>query len=225
MAAMVVQEPLAKLTAPQPRRSVWIGPFEQLVGAGYALLTAERHGIWTRSRRSYHERIRQPLVPRLLQHLATGGDDEVVQAWIAGFYFNAAKQRLVWADERLLRAFGAVPCAACASGPWCNGGEIAKIVEAVKRGVEHTEEQHQRRLSSMSALVAAHDAEGPLRLLRASVNLRKHSVFPEALHEVESRLPERRQMRLACDVFRLLVDSYLELLACFPHAIKAGRSR
>jgi hypothetical protein len=37
--------------------TVWIGPYEQLHGAGFALLAATRHGVHRRDLSNYHMRV------------------------------------------------------------------------------------------------------------------------------------------------------------------------
>ena len=52
--------------------SVWVGPFEQLQGAGYSLLAAKRHGIYTRDTFNYHARVRSKIVALILEQDVTG---------------------------------------------------------------------------------------------------------------------------------------------------------
>jgi hypothetical protein len=52
--------------------SVWVGPYEQLHGAGFSLLGAKRHGIYARDICDYHVRVRTKIVALILQHDATG---------------------------------------------------------------------------------------------------------------------------------------------------------
>jgi hypothetical protein len=42
--------------------SVWVGPYEQLHGAGFSLLGAKRHGIYARDICDYHVRVRTKIV-------------------------------------------------------------------------------------------------------------------------------------------------------------------
>jgi hypothetical protein len=210
-------EGLARLTAP-PEGTVWIGPFEQLAGAGYALLTAHRLGIGTRGRRiNYHDEVRRTVIPTLVAHLKDGSAAApMVTKWLAGFYFNAAKQRLVWTDERLLRGFVATGCSGCSWRSGYVGGDMPKVVELANLCVDHAMACRKKQLIHTAQLIRAHDLSGPLMLLRRGVNARKHSLYPELQHTIEGRVPETQQVRFARDVFDLLVEAYAELLQWCP---------
>jgi hypothetical protein len=198
-----------------------VGPFEQLSGAGYALTIAIRFGVGRQYRRlGYHDRVRRPLIPRLVAYLNTDEPDEIVADWRASFYFNAAKQRIVWADERLLRAAATASCPRCDWPSPYRGSDIAKIVEATTRHIEHSE-THQKPLTTTSEIVRLHQPGEALRQLRASVNLRKHSIYPEELHVREGATAESEQLRLACNVFVRLVAAYCELEGWAPR-LKRG---
>jgi hypothetical protein len=199
---------------------VWNGPFEQLTGAGYSLLAAEAHGIGKRSRRDYHNQVRRPLVARLIHHLDSGTADATVENWLAGFYFNAAKQRLVWSGERLLRALASVPCPhADLPRQYARDKAVRReILAAAKTCVAHAEATHGPGLPRTSALVKAHEAGGSLAALNDDVNARKHSLYPDAVITAGAQKPEHEQVKLSCDAFAMLVDSYLELVAWAPRA-------
>jgi hypothetical protein len=47
---------------------VWVGPYEQLHGAGYSLLRPQRHGIYRHNICNYRARIRTKIVTSILQH-------------------------------------------------------------------------------------------------------------------------------------------------------------
>ena len=97
--------------------TVWIGPYEQLHGAGFALLAAARHGVHQRDLSNYHLRVRTNIVQIILEHDELGkvADRFAFDNAMAGFYFNSAIQRIVWASERLIKTFVSVPCLATAS--------------------------------------------------------------------------------------------------------------
>jgi hypothetical protein len=104
---------LKKLTCPA-HDSVWLGPFEQLVGGGYALLAAVQHGIHRRDLNNhYNSRVQARVVSHIESFLLSApvADPRGFEDWTSGFYFKSAIQRIVWAGERLLLTFAAVDCA------------------------------------------------------------------------------------------------------------------
>jgi len=102
---------LKKLQCPS-YNSPWLGPFEQLVGAGYALLAAIQHRIYSRNLEQYNLRVQQGIISHIegfflgQNVLDPNGFDD----WVAGFYFNCGIQRTVWAAERLLLTCAAANC-------------------------------------------------------------------------------------------------------------------
>lgn len=91
-----IRASLKKLTCPT-YDSVWLGPFEQLVGSGYALLAAERYGIHQRNLDRYNERVQRKIV-EYLDHLSLGDVQPHLSGlndWFSGFYFKAGIQRIV----------------------------------------------------------------------------------------------------------------------------------
>ena len=132
---------LAKLCLPDSKTAVWIGHFEQLAGWGYALLAAEEYGIESRSRWRYYDKVRRPLIPHLMRYLHSAVTDSIVKNWLAGFYFNSAKQRLVWTGERLLRTVGILPCPLGDLPPQYTAKRAnrEKITDAAKTTLVHVE--------------------------------------------------------------------------------------
>jgi len=107
-----ILDPLQKLPCPT-FDSVWLGPFEQLLGAGYALLSATKHGIYTRSLDSHYNQAVQAKVTSHLRRIFSETDvssADRFEDWVSGFYFNSAIQRMVWAGERLLLTCSAIDC-------------------------------------------------------------------------------------------------------------------
>ncbi|MHB8413007.1 MAG: hypothetical protein ACYDDI_13825 [Candidatus Acidiferrales bacterium] len=102
---------LKKLQCPS-YNSRWLGPFEQLVGAGYALLAAIQRRIYSRNLEQYNPRVQKKVTSHIesffsgKQMLDARGFDD----WLAGFYFNSGIQRIVWAAERLLLTCAAANC-------------------------------------------------------------------------------------------------------------------
>ena len=218
----VVRAGLPRLVAPSSPSAVWNGPFEQLAGAAYALSAAEKHGLLRRSRRGYHDRVRRALPHGLLQYFATAKADAAIGDWLPGFYFNAAKQRLVWSGERLLRAFAAVPCRDGDLPPQCTKDRPLRreIIAAAQLCVDHAAATHKPGLPKTAAAVEAHQLGAPLEQLNDDVNARKHSLYPDAIISSLAQKPEREQVRLACETFVVLLDSYLELTSWSPSATR-----
>jgi hypothetical protein len=92
--------------------SAWVGPFEQLLGAGYALLAATKYGIYHRNLDHYNPQVQAKVTAHLeaLFVQSTVGDPCRFGDWVSGFYFNSAIQRIVWAGERLLLTCAVVDC-------------------------------------------------------------------------------------------------------------------
>jgi hypothetical protein len=95
-----------------PCGSVWLGPFEQLAGAGYALLASHRHGIYRRNLVRYYPRVQTRIASHLENFFSdvVRADVSIPDDWLSGFYFNSAIQRIVWAGECLLLTFAVVDC-------------------------------------------------------------------------------------------------------------------
>jgi hypothetical protein len=104
---------LQKLTTPQSFDSVWIGPFDQLVSAGYALLRAEKLGYGQRSLGIYYYRVHANVVDLIVASETADEDaprDPALRDFAGGIYFNAGMQRLTFGVERLVATFAGIPC-------------------------------------------------------------------------------------------------------------------
>jgi hypothetical protein len=104
---------LKKVSCPA-HNNVWLGPFEQPIGGGYALLAAVQHGIHGRDlNNNYNSRVQAKAVSHIESFFLSTPvtDPKGFDDWISGFYFKSAIQRIVWAGERLLFTFAAVKCA------------------------------------------------------------------------------------------------------------------
>lgn len=180
--------------------SAWLGPFEQLLGAGYALMCAIKHGIYQRTLDSYGPRVQAKIVGHLenfaVAHVPSdhaGFDD-----WLSGFYFNAAVQRIVWAGERLLFTCAAVECAcghrtteksvAEDKPGWkkVKSGALARLDHVQKDGTNLTTCRavlEQFRFKDASGKVREYrradalDRTKILAMLRYTVNNRKHRIY------------------------------------------------
>jgi hypothetical protein len=93
-------------------KSVWLGPFEQLTGAGYSLFAAIRYRIYERDLSRYNQRVQSVVVSEIekMFTVAEAPDHSGIGDWLSGFYFNSAIERIVWAGERLLLTLATVQC-------------------------------------------------------------------------------------------------------------------
>jgi hypothetical protein len=219
--------------------TVWIGPYEQLHGAGFALLAATRHGVHRRDLSNYHVRVRTRVVQTILEHDELGKvtDEFVFDNAIAGFYFNAAIQRIVWVSERLIKTFISVPCL-CGRGPVKNAGpkRFGDLLKDAKSRLDHLLADDKRTFPELSALLnqfaekqprkreSPYDPEKALAMLRYDVNNRKHAVYGTLASDRKSAgggcnvtpsywsdAPQDCQMHLACNSFDLVRRPYDEL--------------
>jgi len=218
--------------------TVWIGPYEQLHGAGFALLAATRHGVHRRDLSNYHSGVRTRVVQAILEHDKLGKvtDEFVFDNAIAGFFFNAAIQRIVWASERLIKTFISIPCI-CGRKREQNADarSFPKLLKDAKLRRDHLISEDKRTFPKLSALLnqfpdREHKRESPfdpqkaLAMLRYDVNNRKHSVYDSLARDRKSAgggcdvapsywsdAPQDCQMHLACNSFDLVRRAYDEL--------------
>jgi hypothetical protein len=239
-----VRVALEVLEVPQDR-SVWVGPFEQLQGAGYSLLAAKRHGIYTRDICNYHARVRSKIVALILEQDATGQvqDQPALDNALAGFYFNAAIQRIVWASERLIKTFVGIYCG-CGRDPeeHFNSRNFSKLLKDANLRLAHLKLQDKNEMIQTAGMLAQFpdeeykrenkfDAKFILAALRYDVNNRKHAIFgpstrdrrtsrrvPPAEALTWSSKPQNVQMQYACEAFHQICLSYKELMNWQPSA-------
>lgn len=219
--------------------TVWIGPYEQLHGAGFALLAATRHGVQQRDLSNYHMRVRAKVVQTILEHdrLGEATDRFAFDNAAAGFYFNAAIQRIVWAAERLIKTFISVPCL-CGRGHEknANSQSFVDLRNDARCRLVHLLSDDKRTFPELSALLnqfeekqwrkrdSPYDPEKALAMLRYDVNNRKHAVYGALARDRKSAggscnvtpgywsdAPQDRQMHLACNSFDVVCDAYNEL--------------
>lgn len=199
-----VLESLRKLRCPA-YNSVWIGPFEQLVGAGYALLLATRHGISGRNLENYNPRVQSQIISHIENNfLGRGGKDSRDFAdWASGFYFNSAIQRIVWAGERLLLTCAGTSCSCRkrnAEGAVSRERpDFPKILKGAMTRLDHVQNDHAINLSHCRAVMEQfnfQDSFGKKReyrrgdpldeakilaMLRYDINNRKHRIYGRSL--------------------------------------------
>lgn len=213
-----------------PDKSVWIGPFDQLVSSGYALLISARRGFETRNVSDYHGRVFTNVV-RLLQSDSCDTHPSL-NDYLLGFYFNAGFQRVVWAAERLLTTFAAVNCS-CGDNSYAIGRNAKNdqwprmkvVIPAAEKHLQHA--HFNAELLSFRALfdqmkednTFTCEQEKALRIFADEVNLRKHSVYDVAFlqrtrpkHANGTTWRPSDQLELAIYSFKLACCAYGELL-------------
>lgn len=223
--------------------SVWIGPYEQLHGAGYALLAADQHGVYERDFHNYHEKVRAKIVRLILEHPDTAAisDKSAFDNAVAGFYFNAAIQRIVWASERLIKTFVAIPCI-CKRPAEKNADSrnFGRLLQDSKLRMKHLISADKTNLPDTTAMLnqfptheynheSAFDSNFTLSMLRHDVNNRKHAVYGPLAQdrksarpgsntqpETWSGAPQDCQMHLACRAFEVVCRAYNELRGWHP---------
>ncbi len=237
----VVRDSLSGLACPNFGDSAWAAPFDQLTGAAYALLAAERHGY------SHHDQRRYRFQPHIRQHIASWisgysfpqhvSDHEATDELISGFYFNAAIQRMVWVSERLVSLFAALPCS-CGRKPelQIEGPKLPfhDFWKAASKRVDHLAFEHRCDMLQFGLVVLQmapdrhqreidFNPEMVLAMLRFSVKRRKPTLQSPDRPDGRDRLTwstaaPALQMRSTCDAFGLLSRAYNELLGWNPEA-------
>ena len=237
--AMTVREAIAALECPNYSDSVWAGPFEQIVGAAYALLAAERHGFSRHDERKYqfHAHVRENVAAWVAEEPFRPSDQSAFDDWVSGFYFNSALQRLVGAGEQLAAAFSAQGCP-CKKSPAGHHGRagVRQESQAALHFLEHLRSAHRQELPAMQAVLsqmsspasrrAAFDPEHALATLSAELHQRQAHA-PRQPELRAARLPARtswstagpeQQMALACAALTQLVRAYNQLAEWRPTA-------
>lgn len=240
--AMTVREALAALECPSYSDSVWVGSFEQLVGAAYALLAAERHGFSRRDERKYqyHAHVRENVAAWVAEEPFRPSDQSAFDDWVSGFYFNSALQRLVGAGTQLLTALAAQECSCGKLPAGRQHGRRAGFgqqCQAALRFLEHLRNAHRKELPEVQAVVQqispeqkrrapAFDPEKPLAVLHAEFwqrqthRLTRHEP-PAARARAKatwSTAGPEQQMAIACAAFAQLARAYNQLVEWQPAA-------
>ncbi len=232
----VVRNALKAIRLPEVG-TVWIGPYEQLHGAGFALLAATRHGVHRRDLSNYHVRVRTRIVQAILEHDELGKvtDTSIFDNAIAGFYFNAAIQRIVWASERLIKTFVGIPCP-CGRAPEKNAASrnFGMLLRDAKIRLGHLISDDKKTFPALSAVLnqfparehkreSRYNPKNALAMLRYDVNNRKHAVYGPYARDRKSAgdcdvqplywsdAPQDCQMHLACSSFVVVCRAYDEL--------------
>ncbi len=235
----LIKNALQGLKLPEPG-TVWIGPFEQLQGAAYALLAAERHGVYERNFHEYHAKVRAKVVALILQHAANEklSDKDAFDNAVAGFYFNSAIQRIVWAAERLVTAFVSVECSCCGAverSAICKTSHFSDFLKDARRRLKHIGSSGGQGFLEVSKFLqlftrkpyrreSPYDPGHILAMLQYDVNNRKHAIYGPLARDRKtadlrgnakpsrwSNAPQHVQMHLSCAAFEAVCRAYDEL--------------
>jgi hypothetical protein len=238
---------LRQIQAPMLHDSVWIGPFEQLVGAVFSLVEGEKRGFSRREYSPVYHPAVQCKIASLLRELEAGLDStqkDALDNWLSRYYFNSGIQRINFAAERLIATFAALPCV-CGSRPpeiTIRNNRPPKFrerLDGAQRRLTHVETEYSRSLPKSKAVLAQlgirYERDNPfdpakgLAMIRQDVNSRKHSVYkrsetldslppPASGTTTWSNAGSHARMGTAVDCVELVVAAYGEMLAWFPRA-------
>jgi hypothetical protein len=238
---------LSQIQVPIVFDSVWIGPFEQLVGAVFSLIESEKRGFSRREHSAVYHPAVQCKITALLAELEAGVKrkrQDALEFWLSRYYFNSGIQRINFAAERLIATFAALPCN-CGKRPpeiTSRNNRAPKFtdrLDGAQRRLTHVETEHRSSLPEMKAVIGQlspynrndpFDPKKGLAMIRRDVNNRKHSVYKRA--ETLDALPRptsgavtwsnagsNARMGTAVECVELVVGSYSELLAWYPRAM------
>ena len=232
----LVRQSLADLEGPRFNDSVWVAPYELLMGTAYALLAAERHGYSGRDNRKYeyHTHVREVIAKMVAEHAfaCSSLDRSVFDDWVCGFYFNAAEQRLVWAAECLLTTFATLACPCGRPGEISAHGKhsLADVWKTASLRLGHVGTEHQIDLTYVAVLLKqsvaerqhpyemAFNADTVLSMLRDHVEhklgytLDGHRKRVAGPHLTWSVTRASVQMEFACAAFSLLCHAYADMM-------------
>lgn len=226
----VIRDSAANLQCPKYSDSAWILPYEQLAGAAYALLEAERHGFSRRDqhRHDYHTHIRENVTAWIAEAPFRQNPTEF-EDWLGGFYFNCAMQRLVATAEHLVLATADSRCGCGAQDP-DGHGSYTHVWNEAKRRIEHLKKEHHLKFEATEELLGqmapdrhrremAFDPAHALAMMRFELQ-RRHS-FPEEGEGGEQRqtwssAPTVLQITCASEALALLVRAFNELSGWRP---------
>lgn len=242
----LVRDSVAALHCPAYADSAWASLFDQLTGAAYALMAAERHGYSHRDQRrfQFQPHVREQIASWIAGHTFPQhiSDHEAHDELVCGFYFNSAVQRLVWTSERLVTLFASLSCRCgrkpevLPEGPKPSFHELWK--GATKR-LDHVSFEHRRDLLQFGLVVLQMAPERHLReidfnpemvlaMLRFAVKHRKPTLHyfeqRQDTHErpTWSSATAELKVKSACDAFVLLCRAYNELVEWNPDARHAA---
>jgi hypothetical protein len=238
---------LSQLAAPTLHDSVWLGPFEQLVGAAYSLIESEKRGFSSRAYSPVYHPMVQCMIVSLLEGLEAGKkitQQDALDNWLSRYYFNSGIQRVNFAAERLVATFAGLPCKCGTRPPEITISNhrppnFQQRLDGAQARLTHVEAEYTTPLTKLKAvlgqLTARYDRNDPfnpstgLAMIRRDVNSRKHSVYKRS--ETLDALPRpasgrvtwpeagcNARMETAVDCLELVVGAYGEMLAWYPTA-------
>lgn len=242
-----VSAALRKLQVPLCSNSVWIGPFEQLAGAGHSLVTSENLGFSNREySRTYFIDVQCKIVSLLgeVEEGSASSDQNALHNWMSRYYFNSGIQRVDYAAERLAATFGSIDCR-CGratdvktdAGKWSrlkdrmNGANTRfSHVKGEYAGALGRFEEIMKQLGTRYERGEPFDKSRGLAMIRYHVNSRKHAVYlrSKTLDSLPTPSPGEvvtwskagtmAQIETAADCYVLVCDAYAELIAWHPDA-------
>jgi hypothetical protein len=228
---------LQRLTTPPSFFSVWIGPFDQLASAGYALLKAEEMGYHDRLISMYYPRVHKQTVG-LLTEIYSGkpsSDRIALSNFLSGVYFHAAIQRTTFGAERLVATFATGDCTCgrpttlIAQGKtWPNFGKYREAANS-RLGHSHFAGTMAKFRAMLQQLVGwkggTVDPAKALAILRTEVNKRKHAPYLRAQAQASmptgptgERWSSAQQLEIATIAFESACGAYEELVQWNPGA-------
>src|SRR5713101_3446772 len=229
------------LPTPKHHDSVWIGPFEQLLGAIYSFSQSKELGISKSTRVKYFSRVQQ----KISLILASKSKNHLLEEWLSHYFFYSGIERLVWTAERLIVTMISSNCeAACSDWSGNLMGNIywnnKKTLERVKQCIEHLESKHinSGKISELWAGVQpcvehqlfdkGTEAAARLQIFKVVVNVRKHRVTEKPSPKKGDTLADKvnewelkeweEKIEDAEQVLKLVDSSYRELFSWNPNA-------
>ena len=227
---------MKSLQTPPSKKSVWIGPFDQLASAAYALLEADKLNVAKRIANSddYYKRVFCHVTSLVSEYADSRHctDSPALNTYLSVIYFNAGYQRVTFAAERLVTTFAAIRCTCNLppdvtkkNGKWY----FNQSKKAAKNRLEHP--HFSTQIPAFKQLLQQFDnwdgstfkSDKALAILREQVNPKKHSVYDRS--DVEKSRPRMPcgspwtvddQISLVAGAFQLVCKAYNELLQWNP---------
>jgi hypothetical protein len=229
--ARSITSELRKLKTPNSEDNVWIGPFDQLVSCGYAIVQAANRGFIGRETERYYDNVFVRIVKLLGQEEHENSELVALNNYVSSFYFNAGIQRLVFAAERLIATFVGVYCD-CGKEPLIVGHTTPRwpvLLSVAQCRLEHphfdSSMPHLRKMLSCASdwHTRCCDRDKCIAILRDQVNPKKHGIYDRAW--ILAHRPTGSdggpwsptdQLRLAEHGFEIVCNAYSEVVAWNP---------
>lgn len=221
---------MLSVPSPQENEEHLCPCYEQIIGAAYGLITAERMAIRERKlTSSYHQEVRLKLAQILANEepFSMHAPKEWI-TWANGFYFNVAIQRLIWVGDRLLTVFGRLPAICCEVVPQIprkRGLGLEALLEDARNRLGHEHFSTSPNVAKIVAMLSTpFDAlqtevteSNYLRAIRWDVNKRKHAIggfHRSSVADVDTAqepwigLGQDKQFEFALKGFKIICDVY-----------------